>query len=214
MLDKSIPFKHVIMRIDAADLALLPNPRLPEGFSFRFFQPGDEIAWGRIEQSVGEFKTQQEATQYFERDYLPFQQELSQRLVMVVNPKNDCIATANAWFANSSLGYQASLHWVAVQPEYQGMGIGKAVVLKALHRLKQTDANQDVWLHTQTWSHVAIQLYHQLGFRILKKSRTAVEQNTPAGVLISPNDYEDAIAVLSKIYEPDILTAIISRARV
>ena len=41
MLDKSIPYKEITMRLPAEKLILLDEPILPEGYAFRLYQPGD-----------------------------------------------------------------------------------------------------------------------------------------------------------------------------
>lgn len=212
MLDKSIPYKNIIMRLPHARLRSLDTPVLPDGFSFRFFQAGDEIHWARIEASVLEFPDEKAAVSYFTRDYLPSIDDLRNRCIFVVNPDQRPVATAMAWYATSQLGYQATLHWVSVTPACQGLGLGKAVVQKALSVFTVTDPDEDIWLHTQTWSHIAVRLYHQLGFNILKSDQTAVETNSSDGVKVSPNDYTEAIKVLKAVLEPDLLADLIRTA--
>ncbi len=213
MLDKSIAFKNIIMRMEADQVAALPDPALPDGYSFKLFRAGDEHHWARIETSVLEFFDTEAALRYFCRDYLPYLLELEERCVFIVDKNLLPIATATAWQADSRLGYQSSLHWVSVCPDYQGLGLGRAVVLKAMSILKEKDPGKPVWLHTQTWSHVAVRLYHSLGFNIIKKEQTAVVTNSADGVKISPNDYAAAMRVLEAVIEPDFLAELKRTAR-
>lgn len=46
MLDKSIPYKSICMRLPAQALQRLPSPTLPEGYSFEFYRPGRMADWG------------------------------------------------------------------------------------------------------------------------------------------------------------------------
>jgi len=213
MLDKSIPYKNIIMRMPSEQVSSQAAPALPAGFSFRFYQDGDAAYWARIETSVLEFPDEVAALRYFSRDYLPFSDDLKRRCVFVVNQKGLPVATATAWYARSELGYQASLHWVAVMPAYQGLGLGKAVVRQALSLFPALDPGEDVWLHTQTWSHVAVRLYFKLGFRILKTGRTAVVTDGGDGVKISDNDYAAAIEVLRPVLEPALLSVLVATAQ-
>ena len=158
MLDKSIPYKNIIMRMPSDQVSSLAAPVLPAGFRFRLYQDGDAAHWARIETSVLEFHDEAAASHYFLRDYLPFSDDLKRRCVFVVDQDNRPVATATAWYARSELGYQASLHWVAVMPAYQGLGLGKAVVQQTLSLFPALDSGEDVWLHTQTRSHVAVRL--------------------------------------------------------
>ena len=106
MLDKSIPYKNIIMRMPYDKVQSQPEPVLPDGFSFRFFQEGDEKHWARIETSVLEFADEASAERYFTRDYLPCLDDLKHRCVFVLNRDKLPVATATAWYASSSLGYR------------------------------------------------------------------------------------------------------------
>lgn len=212
MLDKNIDFKNIIMRIDANKVSAISKQTLPDGYSFRFFKQGDESHWARIEKSVLEFNSENEAKEYFINSYLPYRQDLRKRCLFVINPDGLPIATTNAWYANSELGYQASMHWVAVCPEYQGLGIGKAIVQQALCIFSELEQNKPVWLHTQTWSHLAVMLYNKIGFNMLKVDRIA-NNNTRNGIAkIYPNDFNEAIEVLSKVIRNENLQKLIDTA--
>jgi len=212
MLDKSVEFKHIIMKIEAERIKVAGHPTLPEGYSFRFFTTDDEAHWARIETSVLEFEAEGIAREYFTKSFLPRKGELLKRCVFVLDPEGLPIATATAWFANSELGHQASLHWVAVCPEHQGLGIGRAVVQQALMIFHELDPSSPVWLHTQTWSHVAVKLYHGLGFNMMKTAKLA-NSNTRDGVpKIYQNDYDEAVEILTTVMDGDFLNRLISAA--
>ena len=201
MLDKSIEYKNVIMKIEHDKIAVLEDIKLPEGFSFRFFQRSDVGHWGAIEASVLEFDSESEACSYFEMSYLPNLDELQRRCIFITKQNEIPVATANAWFSDSGLGYQASLHWVAVRPEYQGKGLGKAITQKALNIFSSLEPGKPVWLHTQTWSYPAIKLYHSFGFNIVKNELLA-NMNTRNGVpKIYQNDFAEAMQVLEAVMD-------------
>ncbi len=40
MLNKSIPYKNIIMEIKSEDISKIPSPLLPEGFEFCLFEEG------------------------------------------------------------------------------------------------------------------------------------------------------------------------------
>jgi len=191
MLDKSIEYKNIIMRMESDKILNIANPVLPCNFSFRHFKDAGDIKhWSRIETSVLEFADENEAENYFTSSYWPYFDDLTKRCLFITNQDDLPIATATAWFADSELGYQASLHWVAVCPEYQGMGLGKAIVTKALILFRELEPNNSVWLHTQTWSHTAVKLYHRVGFNILKNDRLANANTRDGRLKIYANDYK------------------------
>lgn len=70
MLDKSLPYKSIIMRMEAAVAERFAPPAPAAGYRIRPFVPGDERHWARIETSVGEFSEEAAARAYFERVYL------------------------------------------------------------------------------------------------------------------------------------------------
>jgi ribosomal protein S18 acetylase RimI-like enzyme len=213
MLDKSIAYKNIIMKIDSNDVLKITEPVLPEGFSFRLFVEGDEANWARIETSVLEFETEDDARSLFTREYLPFPDELKRRCVFVVNKDGLPVATTTAWFGDHKAGCQASVHWVSVCPGYQGLGLGKAIVKKALTIFQVTEPGEDIWLHTQTWSHVAVRLYRSLGFYMMKTEKFTVVSPCDRGTAIQLNDYEEAMDVLKTVYDDDFWNELARTAR-
>jgi len=164
MLDKSIPYMDVLMCRKKCSPIL--DYSLPKEFKFSHFKSGDEKSWAKIETSVLEFNDELDALIYFQKEYLPFFSELERRCIFIENDKGDKIATATAWFAYSGIRRDPWLHWVAVHPRYQGLGLGKALISNILQLMKDIEGDRDFYLHTQTWSHVAIRLYLQMGFLI------------------------------------------------
>lgn len=209
MLDKSIPYKNIIMkrpaeRLESAERLVpegylvsakqespLPKPSLPSGFSFKFYSPGDAKHWSEIETSVLEFDDVQVAVKYFGRTFLPHEEALQKRMVFVVSDSGKYVATATAWWNDFKGRHQAALHWVSVRPEFQGMGLGGAVVLKALSLFKQYEPGLDCYLHTQTWSHKAVRLYSKLGFHICKTDTLGNQKN----------DYSEAMEILRGVLD-------------
>lgn len=212
MLDKSVKFMNIIMKMDIEKAETVSDPTLPNGFNFRLYQPNDDKHWSRIETSVLEFDTELDARDFFQKAYIPYEIELRKRCLFVLNPDGLPIATANAWYTNSELGHQVSLHWVAVCPEYQGLGIGKAIVQEALNLFQVLEPNCSIWLHTQTWSHIAIRLYHSLGFNLVKEEKLE-NINTRSGHLkIYPNDFPEYIETLRNVMNNEIIEELVNTA--
>ena len=183
MLDKSVPYKNIIMRVEADRIADLPQLALPQGFSLRNYRPGDAENWARIETSVLEFASEADALQYFVKTFLPQEEMLKNRCFFVLNENGLPIATATAWFETVQNNHRAMVHWVAVCPKYQGLGLGKAVTQAVLRALAELEKGKPVFLHTQTWSHRAVRMYHGFGFNMVK----------------AEGDYGEAITVLKSV---------------
>jgi len=120
-------------------------------------------------------------------------------MVFITNVDHIPVANAAAWWHDEKNSHQACLHWVAVRPEYQGLGLGRAVVVNALSLFAQYEPQKDIYLHTQTWSHVAVRLYLNLGFQLCRKDTLGS----------MPNDYESALNVLKNVLDDDTFSRLV-----
>ncbi len=164
MLDKSVPYYRVILRRDPG--TPLPEVEVPEGYTIVGYQPGDEVAWGEIESSVLEFETPQAATEYFLRDYVPYDTEVKRRTLFAQDASGRKVGTFTAWWNYTGSRRVPFMHWVAVMPEHQGRGVGKALVAAGVRLMVEIEGDCEMFLHTQTWSHKAIRIYRWAGFEL------------------------------------------------
>ena len=188
MIDKSVPFAKLKMKRPAGTpIAEFP---LPEGFKFTFYQKGDEESWARIETAVDEFDNEFAAVMRFKQDFNP-PDELSRRCLFIENSDGEKVATATAWWAEVYGERRAWLHWVSVDPRYQGIGLGKALSSRVTKLLLEIEGDVDFYLSTQTWSHVAIGIYEKCGW-----------QPTDEAILYGKDlkgHYKKALKILGKI---------------
>jgi len=82
----------------------------------------------------------------------------------------------------------SSLHWLVVDENYQGKGLGKALCIKAMNLFASRD-QLPVYIHTQPWSYKAIMLYLSIGFIIQKKDSFSQYDN----------QYLQAMDILQKV---------------
>ena len=190
MLDKSIKYYHILMhRQKGRNIPFYP---LPEGYSYKEFAPGDETDWAAIEASVAEFEEEDEALSYFKKEYLPYLPELKRRTIFVVDDKGNKAGTSTGWWSYTGKRRDPWIHWVAVKPQYQGMGLGKAIVAETLRRLIEIEGDRDIYLHTQTWSYKAIGIYLRSGFIITEED----------GLGGYKNEYKQALELLKQVLKP------------
>jgi ribosomal protein S18 acetylase RimI-like enzyme len=109
-------------------------------------------------------------------------------LLFVENENGEEVGTITSWWNMTGTRRDPSIHWFAVKKEYQGLGLGKALVSECLDRLLLLEGNKEVFLHTQTWSYKAIGLYLNEGFNIASNEVFAHYKN----------DYDDAVPILKK----------------
>jgi GNAT superfamily N-acetyltransferase len=189
LLDKSIPYYNVIMKRSAGNT--FPNSSLPEGYKFTWYVPSEEKKWAEIEASAGEFENTKQGLDYFWTEYMPFIDELKRRLLFIQNKDGEKIGTITSWWNLTGERRDPSIHWLAVKNEYQGLGLGKALVSECLNRLLLLEGDKDIFLHTQTWSYKAIGLYLKVGFEILESESFGHYKN----------DYEKAIPILRTVLD-------------
>ncbi len=167
MLDKTLPYFNVIMK-HRAGLSIARHG-LPPGFSIAGFVRGEEGSWADIETAVGEFTTDGEALTYFRATYLPSCDDLTRRCVFVRGSDGGVAGTITSWWNTTDEQRDPSIHWLAVRPEYQGLGLGKAFVSECVRRLVWLEGVRDIFVHTQAWSHRAIAIYLKAGFEFVRQ---------------------------------------------
>jgi len=188
MLDKTIPYANLKMVRKSG--TPIPDFTLPEGFRFVMFSDGDEVDWARIETSVDEFDSEFAALLLFKEQFIPHSFELKRRLVFIENEQGVKVATANAWWSFVDGERRAWLHWVSVDPRYQGLGLGKAVTVRVTQLLKEIEGDVDFYLSTQTWSYKAIDIYIKCGY---------VPTDEKALYHGKHSDYKKALKILAKL---------------
>lgn len=67
MLEKSLPYSDIIMKADHVTASTWKPAYLPDGYSFKMYEEGDETAWADLETSVKEFSSREEALAYFQK---------------------------------------------------------------------------------------------------------------------------------------------------
>lgn len=164
MLDTSLEWYRVILKRSAG--TLLPQASLPEGFSFVMFQAGDEESWAEIETSVLEFNSKEVALEYFIKNHLLYMSEVKLRTLFIQSDKGEKIATFTAWWKYTGIRRHPFVQWVAVKPQYQGLGLGKALIAQGVRHMINLEGDQIMYVPTSTWAYKAIKLYKWAGFEL------------------------------------------------
>ncbi|MBI9014705.1 MAG: GNAT family N-acetyltransferase [Clostridiales bacterium] len=161
MLDKSVKHYGVMM---VQNKRIYPMYMLPKGYTFDYYQLGDEEDWTTIETAVGEFESHSEGKAHFLRTFGRDTKETMRRCLFVCDEHQNKIATASAWFGQFEGETHPRIHWVAVHPEHCGKGICKALISEILKRYTELGEYEPVYLTTQTWSYTAINIYKKFNF--------------------------------------------------
>jgi GNAT superfamily N-acetyltransferase len=141
----------------------LPQFTLPPGFHIRFYRAGEAKVWTSIQVQTEKYR---EITPAFhEQQFGNDQARLQARQMFLGAPEGSEIGTGTAWFDPTFAGGNCGrVHWLAIVPEYQGKGLGKALLSAVCHRLREL-GHTCATLRTQTARVAAIHLYLKFGFK-------------------------------------------------
>lgn len=104
--------------------------------------------------------------EYFENTYKTKEELFYQKCLFVCNKDDLPIATCFIWKAYDKIN---TIHWFKTLKEYEGKGIGRALLSIIMQDLK--DEDYPIYLHTQLGSYKAIKLYSDFGFEILTDAK-------------------------------------------
>jgi len=139
----------------------IPRHDLPAGFVFRPYGDGDAETWVRI-QAAANVPLLDVTMKTYVDDFAGHEHELPGRSWFVVSPSGREVGSITAWWRETPAGRQGLIHWVAVVPECQAKGIGKAMMTKAMDRLREEYG--EAYLNTSSARIPAIKLYLDFGF--------------------------------------------------
>ncbi len=155
----------ILLRPDLDDL---PPVTLPDGIRFRPYRTGDEETWTRVWQESEPFDPITDAA--FRQSYGQDEALLAERIYFAVDDvTGQDIGTVTAWTEETPSKNHAGLngwgrvHWLATLPAYQGRGIGKALFLYCLHKLRDF-GHRESFLVTSSGRTAAVALYEKYGF--------------------------------------------------
>ena len=113
----------------------IPQYDLPEGYSFHWYEPGDEAAWTAIHLVADRYNDITPAL--FASQFGTDTALLHERQCYLQDAAGNLIGTTSAWFNDDYRGLPyGQIHWVAIVPEMQGKGLAKPLLSVVCERLK------------------------------------------------------------------------------
>ena len=139
----------------------IPHVAFPAGFGVRPMRLDEGGLW---------LDVQRDAEPYFPilddlfvREFGRDLQATQWRSFLIVDGKGVAVGTVSAWYNRNYRGQDyGMIHWIAIRPAYQGLGLGKAALAYALHELAKR--HQRCYLGTQSRRLPAIHMYLDFGF--------------------------------------------------
>jgi GNAT superfamily N-acetyltransferase len=140
----------------------IPEFPMPTGYSYRCYRPGDEEHWFRIHLAADRFNTI--TPELFRERFGSDTSLLAQRQLYLLDASGFHIGTGTAWFPHGFRHARTGrVHWLAVVPEQQGRGLGKALMTVLCRRLRELGHDR-AYLFTLSARVAAIRLYLGFGF--------------------------------------------------
>lgn len=142
------------------DFEGIPDGVLPAGCTIRAYRPTDERAWCRlVNEAIGGDYTPEKLRAEMEEaaDFDPLD-------ILFVVKGEEVVGTAWALRQAGPPSGKGIVHMVAVAPGHRGGGLGRALVVAVLHRLRKVGA-RSAGLKTDDFRLAAIRVYLGVGFR-------------------------------------------------
>ena len=154
--------EYISISMIREELGGIPNHTLPPAFSFKWYQPGDEQCWLRIQQSADQYN--QISLDLFRQQFGDDAETLGRRQCFILNGERQSIGTATAWFDPNYRGQEwGRVHWVAIVPEMQGQGLANPLMTVVCQRLRKL-GHERAYLTTAPERIPAVNLYLKFGF--------------------------------------------------
>lgn len=150
------------------DLENIPSYRLPAGYSFRYYHPGDEETWIALQAPF--YPPGAITLDVFRKYFGSDAGLLAERQGYLLDSAGRPIGAITAWVYDGFRGPEyGRIHWVCIAKEYQGRGLSKPLLTLACLRLREL-GHTKAYLTTDRLRPVAVRLYRQFGFVELQEA--------------------------------------------
>lgn len=144
------------------NIAQAPRYEMPAGYAMRFYREGDVTTWVRVQLAAEKLFVP--SAEDFTKSMPGDTTHLATRVMFLVDPAGEDIGTITAWDDSDLDGTpMGHIHWVAIVPAAQGLGLGKPMMSAALDAMRRR-GDTAAWLETNTARVPALNLYLQFGF--------------------------------------------------
>lgn len=178
MKEEEIPDKNIFMMCESLNRNALNE--LPASYSIRSCRPDELGIWKKMPFDDANLAKNYEGfmSNYFTTTYGGKEDLFFAKTLFVCDKQDKPIATCSTWRAYDEFN---TIQWFKVLKEYEGQGIGRALLSIIMQKLSTHD--YPVYLHTQPSSFRAIRLYSDFGFSLLSGDNFGIRKNDLAECL-------------------------------
>lgn len=172
MKEEEIPDKNIFMICAALNRGALSE--LPAGYMVRNCRPDELDIWKAMPFDEAGLTEEYDRfmTDFFNTTYGGKEEMFFAKTLFVCDAHDKPVATCLLWKAYDEFN---TIHWFKVLTEYEGRGLGRALLSIIMRDLKRSD--YPVYLHTQPGSFRAIKLYSDFGFSLLSGEKFGSRKN-------------------------------------
>jgi ribosomal protein S18 acetylase RimI-like enzyme len=172
MKEAEIPDKNIFMMCSALNRNALTE--LPASYTIASCRPDELSIWKTMPFDDADLAKEYEGfmSDYFTTTYGGKAELFFAKTLFVRDWQNRPVATCLSWKAYDEFN---TIQWFKVLKEYEGQGIGRALLSIVMQELKPCD--YPVYLHTQPSSFRAIKLYSDFGFSLLSGDNFGIRRN-------------------------------------
>jgi ribosomal protein S18 acetylase RimI-like enzyme len=183
MKEEEIPDKNIFMMCEALNRNSLTE--LPASYSIRSCRPDELGIWKTMPFDDADLAKKYKGfmSDYFTTTYGGKEELFFTKTLFVCDRQDKPIATCLSWKAYDEFN---TIQWFKVLKEYEGQGIGRALLSIIMQKLEMRD--YPVYLHTQPSSFRAIKLYSDFGFSLLSGDDFGIRKN----------DLDECLPILEK----------------
>ena len=201
---ESVEDYNLFMMCESLETSALS--KIPRGFHSRYCRSDEIDLWLEFPfDHSHEVDTHKRfMVSFFERVYKPRQGDFLKSCLFLCDSEDVPVATCFLWNSYEKIN---TIHWLKVRKDWEGRGLGRAVLSLVLEDTVSED--YPIYLHTQPGSFRAIKLYLDFGFRFIddpmigdrpnqfKQSLAYLRKNIPEHFLVNKLDTVSApIALL------------------
>jgi ribosomal protein S18 acetylase RimI-like enzyme len=172
MQEADIPDKNIFMMCESLDRTALTE--LSSSYSIRSCRPDELDIWKMMPFDDADLAREYDGfmSEYFNTTYASKAELFFAKTLFVCDRQDRPIATCLIWKAYEEFN---TIQWFKVLKEYEGHGIGRALLSIVMQMLEPGD--YPIYLHTQPSSFRAIKLYSDFGFSLLSGDKFGIRNN-------------------------------------
>jgi ribosomal protein S18 acetylase RimI-like enzyme len=163
---------------------------MPANYYLRSCRPDELDIWKKMPFDDAELAKEYEGfmSDYFTTTYASKEDLFFAKTLFVCDRQDKPIATCLNWKAYDEFH---TIQWFKVLKEYEGQGIGRALLSIVMRELALGD--YPIYLHTQPSSFRAIKLYSDFGFSLLSGNKIGIRTN----------DLDECLPILAEFMPPE-----------